>query len=237
MTKKLKSIIALIPARGGSKRFPGKNLYPLLGKPLISYPIQAAKKSDLIDRIIVSTDDKKIAETAKKYGAEVPFLRPKKISRDKSPVIEAAVFTIKKLQEDEGYTPDYIALLQATTPLINPAHIDDAIKTAIKNRADSVVTVSGLETTSHPYSIRKIERGGTINFWKNDEHYKYLSKKRPVFYKAANMWLTSRETILRNNKLEGKKNYPIIVDSRFAFDVDYKEDLKLLEVYLNHGKK
>lgn len=230
-------VIAVIPARGGSKRFPGKNLHPLNGKPLIAHPIEAAKKASRIDRIIVSTDDEEIAAIAREYGAEVPFMRPADIAGDKSPVIEAVEFTLKELERMEGYVADYCVLLQPTTPLIEAEQIDQAISLAVEKHADSVVTVAEVETINHPYNVREILPDGTIRFWQYDLHYEVLGKDRPKFYHAANLWLSSRQTILSEGKLEGKMNYPIIVPSQYSVDIDFKEDLDRIEVWLESRKR
>jgi CMP-N-acetylneuraminic acid synthetase len=228
-----KRILVIIPARGGSKRFPGKNIYPLKGKPLIGYPIEAAKKSQLIDRIVVSTDDEKIAAIAKKFGAEIPFMRPAKLATDVSPVIKAVCYTVKKLEKGTGYKADYIILIQATSPLITAEQIDEAIKLAIVKNADSVVGVTAVNNLNHPYNIRKITKKGTIKFSQNKLHYKYLGKKKPDFYHAGALWLTNYNTLFRDKKLEGKKNYPLILDQFYLLDIDFKEDLELIEAYLD----
>lgn len=228
-------VIAIIPARGGSKRFPLKNVHPLRGKPLISYPIEAAKEAKFIERVIVSTDNEEIARAAREYGAEVPFLRPAEIAGDVSPVIEALQFTLMELERTEHYRPDFVVLLQPTTPLVTSAQIDTAISLAIEKQADSVTNVSLLDTISHPYNIRTIESDGTTHFWKEDLHYSCIGKNRPVFYKAANLWLSSYDTITMSGKLEGKRNYPIVVPDIYSSDIDYKEDLERIEIFLNAG--
>jgi len=230
-------VLAIIPARSGSKRFPNKNLYHLLGRPLLSYPITAASESLLIDRVIVSTDDNDIADVAKLYGAEVPFLRLKSLSTDKSQVIDAVIFTLEKLKDSEGYRPDYVILLQAVNPLVKLKQINEAIDTAINFDADSVISVTPVDTTSHPYNLRTISDDGFAKFWIDDLHYEFLNGIRPRFYKAANIWLSSYETIMEQRKFEGMKNIPIIVDSISAMDIDYKRDLELIEAYLQYGKQ
>lgn len=230
-------VVVVIPARGGSKRFPGKNLHLLNGKPLIAHPIEAAKGATLVSRIIVSTDDEEIAAIAREYGAEVPFMRPAPIAGDASPVIEAVEHTLRELERTEGYVADYCVLLQPTTPLIESEQIDHAIALAREKGADSVVTVAEVETINHPYNIREILDDGTIRFWQYDLHYAVPAKDRPTFYHAANLWLSSRDTILSEKKLEGKKNFPIIVPAQYAADIDFKEDLDRIEVWLESRKR
>lgn len=234
-------VAVIIPARGGSKRFPGKNLHPLLDKPLIAHPIEAAKKAQGVDRVIVSTDDPMIAETAERFGAEVPFLRPAELAKDSSSVIDAMIYTVEELERREGYRPDYTMLLQPTTPIIGDGQIDRAIALARERHADSVVTVAEVNTINHPYNIRAIREDGTIGFWQEELHYEYYAAKpKPKFYHAANMWLTSRQTLLAQRRLEGIRNFPVIVDPVYASDIDYEQDLILIEAYLEylaaHGK-
>ena len=124
---KQKKILAIIPARGGSKAIPKKNIIDLLGKPLLYYSVKSAKESKYIDKVIVSTDDDEIAEIGKKLGADVPFLRPEEISGDKAKSIDAFIHAIKELEKlEEKY--DYILLLQNTSPLRQSWHIDEAIE-------------------------------------------------------------------------------------------------------------
>jgi CMP-N,N'-diacetyllegionaminic acid synthase len=129
---KNKKIIAIIPARGGSKGLPGKNIKRLAGKPLIAWTIEQAKKSGWIDKLIVDTDDEKIAEIARKYGAEVPFLRPKELAQDKSSIYDVifhALDWFKKI----GLDFDSVALLEPTSPLRKDDDIDNAVRLFLKN--------------------------------------------------------------------------------------------------------
>lgn len=231
--EKNKKFLAIIPARGGSKRFPGKNIYPLNGKPLISYAIEVAKKTKLVDRVIVSTDNIEIAEIAKQYGAEVPFIRPGYLAADLSPTIDTIRYTLEKLAEG-GYRADYVVLLQPTSPLICSANLDEAIDLAIKNNADSVVSVVGVDGLNHPYNIREIRQDGIIKFWQDKLHYEYIvkPKEKPKFYYAGGVWVTSFDTIMKENRLEGKNNYPLIISKVVASDIDEKEDLELIELLM-----
>jgi len=229
-------IIVVIPARGGSKRFPGKNIYPLNGKPLISYPIQAAKASKLVDRVIVSTDDEEIAKVARKFGAEIPFMRPSDLATDNSAVVETMTHLVLELQKREGYKADYAVLLQAATPLVETEQIDSVIRLAIDKNADSVVTVGQVNTVNHPYNIRTIKDDGTMKFWQEDLHYEYLTKEKEKFYFPANIWLSSFNTLVNHKKLEGEKNYPFIVKPIYGLDIDYKEDLELIEAWMVYKK-
>lgn len=127
------SIIAVIPARSGSKAIPDKNIKTLAGKPLLSYSIALAKKLDLIDRIIVSTDSEKYAEIAQRYGAEIPFLRPTEISLDMSTDYNFIRHLLDSLKAKEDYVPDFIVHLRPTTPFRDPALVEKAIRALIEN--------------------------------------------------------------------------------------------------------
>ena len=125
---KNKKILAIIAARGGSKGIPKKNIIDLGGHPLIAYSIAVAKLSKLIERIIVSTDSEEIAEISKKYGAEVPFIRPEEYARDNSPDKEFVQHAINWFKEKENYAPEYMVHIRPTTPLRKPEIIDEAIE-------------------------------------------------------------------------------------------------------------
>jgi len=137
MAKKSKTL-AIIPARGGSKGIPRKNIKPFLGKPLIAYTIEIALKSKLIDKVIVSTDDEEIAEIAKKYGVEVPFLRPKELATDTSPVIETLRHATKFFEE-RGIFFDNIVVLEPTAPLRDIQDVEIAIERLNEDDVDTVV--------------------------------------------------------------------------------------------------
>ncbi len=231
-----KKFTVIIPARGGSKRFGGKNTQLLLGKPLLAYPIEAAKKAKLVDRVIVSTDDEEIARIAMGCGAEVPFMRPAELAGDATPVAAVIKFTLEELERTENYRADYVVLLQPTTPIIEPEQVDAAIALALEKNADSVVNLCEVDTMNHPYNVREILSDGTARFWQEEFHYSTLGTERPKFYHAANLWLSSYDTIMAG-RLEGNKNYPIIVPAIYSFDIDFKEDLERLEAILSHRAK
>ena len=148
-------ILAVIPARGGSKGIPGKNIKDLYEQPLISYTIQAALDCKKIDRVVVSTDSEKIAGVAKKYGADVPFLRPAALAMDTSKTIDAVIDVLERLQE----TYEYVVLLQPTSPLRTAEDIEKAIDKAIASGKD-VVSISLVK--EHPVLMREIGADGVL---------------------------------------------------------------------------
>lgn len=139
-------MIAIIPARGGSKGLPGKNIKELNGKPLIAYTIEAAKQADCIDKAIVSTDDEAIAATAQKYGAEVPFVRPHELASDTSSAIDVYLHAIDFLEKKNGTTISKFMVLLPTAPFRTNRHIDEAYELYCKEKAQTLISVTEAET-------------------------------------------------------------------------------------------
>jgi CMP-N,N'-diacetyllegionaminic acid synthase len=139
-----KRLLAIIPARGGSKRLPRKNILELSGKPLIAWTIEAALGSKYIDHVVVSTEDKKIASISKEYGADVPFVRPDKLATDESASVDVVLHTIKYLKEI-GKLYDYIILLQPTSPLRTSKNINESIELLQDRHCDAVISVCETE--------------------------------------------------------------------------------------------
>lgn len=144
-------ILGIITARGGSKGIPGKNIKPLAGKPLIAYTIEAAKESGVFDRIILSTDDKRIAEVARSCGCEVPFMRPAELAGDSTPHLPVLQHAVRWLEDREEYKPDAVVILQPTAPLRRGVHLREAAELFIKSGADSVVSVSEIPGHHNPH--------------------------------------------------------------------------------------
>jgi len=159
-------ILCIITARGGSKRLPGKNIKLLLGKPLIAYGIEAAKKSKYIDRVIVSTDSEEIAAVARGYGAEVPFMRPMELAQDDTPSVPVLQHAVNVVEE-AGDTVDIMVLVQPTSPLVLASDIDAAIEKLVASGAPTCVSVS--ESTGKlngaVYAVRRtaLMEGDTVN--------------------------------------------------------------------------
>ena len=146
---KRKKILAVIPARKGSKGIKNKNIKKFNGKPLIAWSIELAQKSSLIDKVILSTDDKKIAQIGKKYGADVPFLRPKELARDNSPSVDSVLHLLKNIESF-----DYILLLQPTSPLRKLSDINGIINFSLKYKYKSTLSIS--EITDYPQLMMRL---------------------------------------------------------------------------------
>jgi CMP-N-acetylneuraminic acid synthetase len=149
-------ILGLITARGGSKTIPRKNLKELGGKPLIIWTIETAKKSGVLDRLVLSTDDRETAEVAKSYDVEVPFMRPAELAQDTTPHLPVLQHAAQWLKENENYQPEEILLLQPTAPFRQPFHIQEAVKLFQQSSADSLVSVSEVPGDYNPYWVYKL---------------------------------------------------------------------------------
>lgn len=155
-------MLAIIPARGGSKGVPGKNIKTLNGKPLIAYTIEAAKKALLIDRIAVSTDNRGIADVAKRYGAEVPFLRPAHLAEDTSKAQDVYIHAVEYMRDEEGIDITKFMVLLPTAPFRNEKHIDEAVKRFKESKADTLISIRKVETPAS-WMLNKDEKDRIVN--------------------------------------------------------------------------
>lgn len=232
MTKRLK-ILALIPARGGSKGIPGKNIFKLNGHPLIAYSIAVAKLSKYINRIIVTTDDKIIAGISREYGAEAPFLRPRRISGDNSLDIEFFLHALDWLKRIEGYIPNLIVHLRPTTPLRDVRVVDRAILEIIKDiKATSLRSAEILDCES-PYKLFKkkgpyYEFFGKEDFKTGEEYYNYPRQRFPSTYRPNGYVDIVRPKVLfETGLLHGKYIRAFITDK--VADIDSLKDFEIAQ--------
>ena len=233
-------ILGIIPARGGSKRLPGKNIKMLMGKPLIAWTIESAKKSHL-NRVIVSTDDLKIAKIAKRHGAEVPFLRPANLAGDKLGIEPVLVHALGWLKKEEGYKPDAIALLMPTSPLRQAKHIDEAIRIFKEKRCDSVVSVIEARANANPYWILKRGQRGKCILFTGQPLTKIITRSQdlPPCYSRNDMIYLLKPKNLFGSKpnLYGKKVELYIVDDFYNVDINTQEDLFICQQKMKLLKK
>lgn len=230
-------IISVIPARGGSQSIKNKNLIKLNNKPLIYYAIKQSRKSKFIKRSIVSTNDKKIAKIAKKYGAEVPFLRPNSISKNNSKDFGFFLHLINWLKKNENYTPDLIVQLRPTQPYRDVKFIDKAIQIMMKDKkADSLRSISVPERT--PYKMWKI-KGNYLDYifpntkFQKKEYFNLDRRKlQDIYWHDGVIDIVKTKTIKKYNNLTGKKIAYIKNNKEFLVDIDSKKDLKLAKIFI-----
>jgi CMP-N-acetylneuraminic acid synthetase len=211
-------VLGLIPARGGSKGIPDKNIIPLAGRSLVQRAFECALESDVIDRIVLSTDDPAIAEAALGFELEVPFLRPRELARDDSPMIDAAVHALATLGE-MGYVPDALLILQPTSPLRTPAHIREAVRLLGDN--DSVCSVVPLPQDLCPHYVMRISRDGYLDYFMPDGARYTRRQDVPQAYKReGTIFLTRTAVILEQRSFYGTRCVPMIVDPEESLNID-----------------
>lgn len=230
-------ILALIPARGGSKGIPRKNVMMLAGKPLIAYSILQAQASERINRVLVSTDDDEIAAVAKDFGAEVPFIRPDEYAQDLSPDIDVFRHALTWLNQQEGYAPDLIVHLRPTGPARRVELIDEAIDLLIAHpEADAVRSVSlALQT---PYKMWRIDSEGRLQPLLRIEgmpdSQSLPRQQLPlVYWQNGYVDVVRPRAILEKNSMWGDSAIPFIVDEPLL-ELDYPENIPAIEEALAH---
>ena len=231
-------IIAIIPARGGSKGLSGKNIIPLGGKPLIAWSIEAAKKSKLVERVIVTTDDEKIAAVAKEYGAEVPFIRPKELAQDDTPPDPVLKHVLKFLEEKESVRPEIIVWLEPPCPFRTGEEIDEAIQ-MLKNDPEADSLRSVIEPFQNPFkswTLKEKYLKPLIEKRGQALHTGPRQKTAKVYWQNGSLFLLKYDTIMKKGNFFGDKIIPYIMSSDRFVDIDKKEDLDLAEFYLKNFK-
>lgn len=217
-------MIAIIPARGGSKGLHGKNIKLLNGKPLIAYTIEAALHSKNITRVIVSTDDLEIAEVAKKYGAEIPFMRPGFLSSDNAKSIDVYNYTIDRLEEEENTEINEVIILQPTSPLRTSQHIDEAIEMYFAKKADSVVSYCQEE---HPVFWHKyINEEGKFEEIFSGNYQKNRQDIKTTYYPNGAIYILSKE-LLSKDTYYSANSYAYIMNNNCSVDIDTMDDFEL----------
>ncbi len=222
-----KSILALIPARGGSKGIPHKNIIDLCGRPLISYTIEAGLRSRYIDDVMVSTDDEEIAAAAVKYGAGVPFMRPAELASDSSKTIDAVLHAVRKLA-GEGKKYDTLVLLQPTQPLRTCEDIDLAIEKYFEQGERSLTSVH--EVDDNPVLIRVIE--GEQLRPMLDVSGTCRRQDMPKYYRVNGCIYINKTEELNENTSFNDNQVPFLMEKSHSVDIDELSDLALAEYYL-----
>jgi len=227
-------LLSIIPARGGSKGIPRKNLAKVNGRPLIEYSIKAALDVNQITDLIVSTDDKEIADIAKELGAQVPFIRPLELATDKAqsaPVVRHAVEFMEKLK---GYKYDAVLMLQPTCPLRKSLHIKKALNIYQSSDCDSLVSV--VSVSQHPYRMKKLVGDKLINYIDQGfENMKPRQELPEVYIRNGAIYLCSRSVIMDKKVLVGENCYGLVMNDFESVNIDRKLDLVLAETILREG--
>ena len=225
--------IAIIPARGGSKRLPGKNIKLLGGKPLIAWTIEAAIKSNIFDHVFVSTDSEEIASVSRDYGAKVPFLRPAELSSDRATTNDVVTHLISWFEKEYSQEVSNIAILQPTSPLRNAQHIQEAFKVMEMKRAKAVVSVCELE---HPIQFcNQLGVDGSMDGFIELGDMKRTQDLDPIYRLNGAIYFLSREYANRLSELYSEGTYSYIMGLKYSIDIDVDLDFKLAEFFITNG--
>lgn len=224
-----KKILGIITARGGSRGIPGKNIKILGGKPLIAYTIETALMSSLMSDIIVSTEDKNIADIARSFGAEVPFYRPAELATDTTGHLEVVTHALNFMEDIKGKIYDYVVILQPTSPFRKIEDIDETIKKIIHHNADSAFSMYEIEPSYHPIKIKKME-GDKVFPYALEEQEGLRRQDLPVAYKRSGaVYVTKRDLIIKEGRLFGDNLVGHLVPKDRSIDIDTEIDWLVAE--------
>ncbi len=227
-----KKILAVIPARGGSKGLPGKNIRPLVGKPLISWSIEQGLSSKYIDKVVVSTDSPGIAEIARKAGAHVPFLRPERLATDNAASIDVILHAIDQLS-DAGEMFDIVVMLEPTSPLRESADLDNAIKLLIETPdAESIVGICRVES-AHPQFLVKLEERYLRPYINKD--YRVLRRQEidDLYFFEGSLYISHIDKLRTRKNFYHDKCIGYVVPKWKSFEVDDMIDFFITEALLS----
>jgi CMP-N,N'-diacetyllegionaminic acid synthase len=216
-------VLGIVPARGGSKGVPGKNLRALAGRPLLEYTARAALESGVLDRTILSTDSQEIADAGLGAGLEVPFMRPASLAQDDTPMLPVLEHAVAALAAD-GWEADVIVLLQPTSPLRRPSHVRDAVIRLRETGADSVVTVVELPRHLSPDYVMRIDDGVLRPFLPEGSRITRRQDARPAYSRDGTVYACWRRTIERFGSIYGERCQPLIVDAADSLSIDSPDD-------------
>lgn len=227
--------LAIIPARGGSKGIPDKNIRSLGGKPLLAYTAEAARASGIFSRVILSTDSEKIAEVGRSVGIEVPFMRPPELASDSAPTLPVLQHAARFMTGIAGPF-DVVCTLQPTTPFRDL----DALKRAVEalaadSTADSAVAVSRVPAHMSPDYVMKIEDGALQPFLEGGAKITRRQDARPAYVRNGEFYFTRMNTLMEGDSIYGKKCLAIITPDRLSVNLDTLEDWKLAELLVGQN--
>jgi CMP-N-acetylneuraminic acid synthetase len=229
-------ILGIIPARGGSKSVPDKNIKLLNGKPLLQYTVDVAKKTKNISRLILSSDDDKIIKVAHQLNLEVPFKRPKSLAKDETPTLPVIQHALKFFMEKDIYF-DAVCLLQVTSPFKTSEFIDKAIEKFIKSGADALVSVQEVPKEFNPHWMFRVNNEDNLELFSGEKQI--ISRRQDLpkaYYRDGLIYITKTSVLLEQNSLYGSKLSYIESPLQVHINIDTMEDWKKAEDYLNTKK-
>ena len=225
-------VLGVIPARGGSKGIPRKNLAALAGRPLIAYTCDAARASHRLTRVMISTDDEEIATAAQALGVGTPFLRPVLLALDETPIVDVLLDLVVTLEQREGYRPDVIVLLQPTSPFRRAEHVDAAVALLDSSRADSVVTVIPVPHQFTPSSLMRLDGDRLLPALDGDGPSRRQDKPRLFARNGPAVVAVRTPVLVARRTLYGPDTRGLVMSREDSLDVDDSFDLELAELLM-----
>lgn len=227
-------ILGVITARGGSKGIPRKNIKELGGKPLIAWTIEAAKESGVFSRIILSTDDEEIAEVGKRYGAEVPFMRPPELAQDTTSTLPVLIHAVNWLKENENFYPDYVVILQPTAPFRQGRHLREALEFLTVSGADSVVSVCEVPGDFNPHWQFEFDPDGRLKIFTGEE-LKHIVRRRQdlpkTYFRNGAIYAFRTDLLfLPEPNFYGEDSRAYIMENKYNVNINSPEDFMLAEL-------
>lgn len=217
------NVLALVPARGGSKGIPDKNIRPLAGRTLLEYAARAASASAVVDRVVLSTDSERVAEEGRRAGLEVPFIRPAELAQDDTPMLPVIDHAVEFLAQ-HGWDAEIVVLLQPTSPLRTPSHIRAAVQELRESKADSVVTVVELPRHVSPDYVMRIDDGRLVPFLDEGARITRRQDARPAFVRDGTVYAFWTRTLRETRSIYGHNCRPLVVPARESITIDTQDD-------------
>jgi CMP-N,N'-diacetyllegionaminic acid synthase len=229
-------VLAIIPARAGSKGIPSKNIKSIAGVPLICWTIQQALKSKLLDKVIVSTDGESIAQIAQNAGAEIPFMRPVEFAQDNSPTSDVVIHALK-FYEDQGTTYDMVAILEPTSPLRKISDIDRGIETLRSNLSAHTLVSLGEVHTEHPLIVKKMDKDYVIPYMQDAKKIYQRQQADRAYFPYGVIYLARTNYFLQFKTFYSDRTLPLYIERWQNYEVDDTVDFMIIETLIKHYRE
>ena len=227
-------VFGVIPARGGSKGLPGKNLRVLGKLSLIGHAVASSRESTRLTRFIVSTDSPALADEARRHGAEAPFLRPAELASDQAGMVPVLQHAVQWLEATVGTRPDFVVTLQPTSPFRIGADIDQTVAKVIDTGADSAQTVT--EASYHPFFMKTLDGDRTIPLFHDGHKYVRRQDAPPVYQPSGAVYVTRYDVLMHEGKVLGRDNRAVVKDFESSINIDTEWDFLMAELLLERGR-
>lgn len=227
-------VLAIIPARSGSKRLPGKNLRILGRMSLLGHAVASTREASTLDRVIVSTASVELADEAGRHGAETPFLRPPELATDDAAMVPVLQHAVNWLEVSEGLRPDLVVTLQPTSPFRTGADIDRAVRKLLETDADSAQTVT--EACYHPFFMTTLDGDRAIPLFPEGHKLPRRRDAPPAYQPSGSVYVTRHHVLMTQGRITGEDNRAIVMGFEASINVDTEWDFRLAELILREGR-